>query len=345
MKFLNSIFLILLSGVDAIGQGTSIKEEKFVDIGGIEQWITIQGEDNTRPVVLFIHGGPGSVMSPYTDAIYGEWGKDFILINWDQRGAGRTFGRNAPTEVTEDYWIENPLTVAQMVEDGIGVAEYLIKYLGKQKVILIGTSWGSILGAKMALAKPDLFYAYIGHAQFVNFSENMAYAYNKVYEMAQKNTDTTSMQQLETLGKPPYDNAKFTGQFLRIVKQYEQKNSVPAPDHWWSLAPEYDNEKDNTDRYNGDDYSFIYFAGHKNLGIKSMVSDIDFNKEGLAFKIPVYLVQGEQDILTAKEINKPYFDKIKAPKKEYFLLPGAGHGHNQSVVDQQFQILKKNLSL
>ncbi len=338
-----TIFICLIS-FSTNAQTTSIYEEKFVSIGGIEQWITIKGEDRSKPVILFLHGGPGSTMSQYEDAIYGYWEKEFILVQWDQRGAGRTFGRTAPTELSEDYLIENPLTVEQMTDDGIELSEYLIKYLGKQKIILIGTSWGSILGTKMALKNPNLFNAYVGHAQFVNFSKNIDYAYQKVFEMAENEGDEVSIQKLESLGKPPYDMARNTGQFLRIVKKYESENSVPAPDNWWKLAPEYDNEKDNNDRYSGDDYSFINFAGHEKHGIKSMVANVDFNKDVLEFKIPIYFVQGEQDILTSKELNKPYFDKIKAPKKEYFLLPGAGHGHNQSVVDTQFRIVKEYIS-
>jgi pimeloyl-ACP methyl ester carboxylesterase len=283
-------------------------------------------------------------MSPYDEAIYGSWEKDFTLINWDQRGAGRTFGRYAPAELDEDYLIENPLTVERMVEDGIELTEYLLNHLKKDKVILIGTSWGSILGTEMVLNRPDLFYAYIGHAQFVNFAENMKYAYQKVLQMAKETKDDTSIQTLGALGKPPYAEAKNSGQFLRIVKEYERKNSVPAPENWWKLAAEYNNEKDSKDRYDGDDYSFINLVGHEKLGIKSMVANIDFAKDGLVFKVPVYLIQGEADILTAKEINGPYFDKIIAPDKAYFLLPGAGHGHNQSVFDKQFQILKEKLS-
>ena len=74
-----------------------------------------------------------------------------------------------------------------------------------------------------------------------------------------------------------------------------------------------------------------------------MAEDIDFNKDGLTFNIPVFLVQGELDILTAKETTRPYFDAIRAPKKEYFLLPDAAHGFNQSVTDQLLQILKEHV--
>lgn len=325
-------------------QDTSIAEGKYVTIGGIEQWITIKGNNIENPVILFIHGGPGSVMSPYCDNIYGEWKEEYTLVNWDQRGAGRTFGRNAPNEIDENYWIENKLSIDQMVKDGVDLAEHLTKYLNKQKIILIGTSWGSILGTKMAKARPDLFFAYLGNSQFVDFNENLKYAYDKVRELANELSDTISVQKLNLLGKPPYKNARDFGQMIRIIKRYEQKNATPAPvDWWWKIDQEYDNETDNKNRYNGDDYSFLYFAGDEKLGIKSMAKDMNFNMDALEFKIPVYLIQGEKDILTASEISKSYFDKISAPDKGYYLIPNAGHGQNQSVVDMQYQILKEKL--
>ena len=159
--------------------------------------------------------------------------------------------------------------------------------------------------------------------------------------MAQRANDQESVDKLSTLGVPPYDDAKNEGQLLRIIKKYEKENSIPAPDSWWKLAAEYDNEKDAKHRYDGDDYSFINYAGHKKMGIKSMVAGVDFMKNGLHFKIPVYLIQGEEDILTSKKLTKVYFDKLKAPKKEFFLSPGAAHGPNQSVIDIQYKIVKE----
>lgn len=74
-----------------------------------------------------------------------------------------------------------------------------------------------------------------------------------------------------------------------------------------------------------------------------MAVDVNFNLDGFEFKIPIYLIQGVNDILTAAEINKPYFDKISAPDKAYYLLPDTGHGYNESVVATQYQILKEKL--
>lgn len=343
-KFLLLIVLSLTSGRLA-AQSNSINEEAFVSIGGIEQWITISGEDKSKPVILFLHGGPGSTMSQYDDAAYGYWKKDFVLVNWDQRGAGRTFGKNAPEEVTEDYWIENPLTVEQMSSDGIELSEYLIQHLRTPKIILIGTSWGSILGAKMALARPDLFSAYVGHSQVVDFSRGFAHAYGEVTKMAETAKDQESLDALNMLGPPPFEDAKKEGQLLRIIKKYESQNSIPAPESWWKLKSEYNNEKDGVDRYNGDDYSFIHFAGFKKMGIKSMGAEVDFMKDGLVYEIPVYFIQGGEDLLTPRELTKAYFDQVMSPKKEFILVPGAAHGHNQAVIDAQYKVVMGSLNL
>lgn len=339
IKAFNFLILFLIIS-EMMAQAQSIEEREFVPIGGIEQWITIDGEDVSKPVVLFLHGGPGSVMSPYSNAVYGDWESEFVLVNWDQRGAGRTFGKNAPSEVTESYWIDHPLSVDQMTSDGIELTEYLTDRLEKEKIVLIGTSWGSILGVEMARKRPDLFYAYIGHSQFVNLSENLRSSYEIVLHQAKENGDEEVSAQLESLGRPPYADARKFGQLLRTIKRYEAANSKPAPETWWKAAPEYDNESDAQNRFNGDDYSFINFAGHEPLGIRPMAAGINFMEDGFTFEIPIYIVQGKEDILTPKEVTKPYFDKIEATEKEFFLLPDAAHGHNQSVVDKQYEILK-----
>lgn len=317
-----------------------ILEERFIKINGIEQWVTMKGE-NSKPVILFLHGGPGSTLSPYADAIYGEWEKDFILVQWDQRGAGKTFGKIAPAELSPEYLKSNPLTIEQMTRDGIELAEYLIKYLGKQKIILFGTSWGSVLGVQMAVKRPDLFYAYVGHSQIVNPPENLVNVYQKVFQMVQKANDQKSLDALILIGKPPYDMAKSVGQLLRIVKKYERENSMPAPDSWFELSANYDNEKDAQHRSDGDDYSFINYVGDKQFGIKPMITTINFLKNGLDFKIPVYLIQGEEDILTPKEITQAYFNQIKAPKKKFIVLTETAHGFNLPVVKMQYEVMKE----
>lgn len=332
--------LLILNANAQVSNNTTtakIAEEKFVLINGIEQWITIKG-NASKPAILFLHGGPGSPMSPYADSLLKDWQKDFIIVQWDQRGTGRTFGLSAPEELTPEWLQANPLTIQQMRDDGIAVAEYLTKHLGKQKLILSGTSWGSVLGVEIASKRPDLFYAYIGHSQVVQFND--AAMYHKVFDMAVNNKDTAALNILETIGKPPYDRARSLGRLFFVVKQYERAASTPAPAWWFIETPAYNNAKDARNRENGDDYSFANFAGDKQLGVASMRTNINFVRDKTEFKIPVYFIQGDKDILTPKENSKAYFEKIKAPHKEYFLVPDAAHGFNESILEKLHEVCR-----
>jgi len=317
---------------------TTIVEEKFILINGIEQWVTIKGE-SSKPIILFLHGGPGSPLSPYSDKLYKDLEKDFIVVQWDQRGTGKTFGKYAPEELTPEYLNENPLSLDLMTNDGIELTKYLLKELGKQKIILFGTSWGSALGVKMASKQPELYYAYVGHSQIVNPTIDIDF-YTKIYKMAENKNDKDALNILNTIGKPPYDRAQKTGQLFRILKKYERANSIPAPESWFVVSPGYDNAKDNQNRSDGDDYSFVNYTGDSKLGVQSMCATINLLKDNLDFKIPVYLIQGNEDILTPKEKTKEYYDKIKAPSKKYYLLPKTAHGFNESVLKTQYKIFK-----
>ena len=167
----------LAAQVTRVRAAEAVSEQMFVQIGGIPQWITIKGEDRNNPVVLVLHGGPGDALSPYADSMYAGWDKSFTLVQWDQRGAGRTFTKNGPS-------IEPTMTVERMAQDGIEVAEFLTRHLNQKKIIILGGSWGSILGVYMAHARPDLFYAYVGSAQMVNWQEDLSAGYARVLGMA-----------------------------------------------------------------------------------------------------------------------------------------------------------------
>lgn len=341
---ITALFLLLLFPFLGLAQTNenleySISEEKFVLINGIEQWITIKGNP-TKPIILFIHGGPGSPISPYIDVMYKDLEKDFIIVQWDQRGTGRTYGKNSPPEeLTPEYLMANPLTLEQMTSDGIEVSKYLLKYLSKQKIILFGTSWGSALGVKMVTKNPELFYAYVGHSQIVTPNIDLEF-YTKIYKIAEEKKDNEALEILTGIRKPPYSRAKNVGLLFRVLKKYERMNSIPAPENWFQLSPAYDNDFDNKNRADGDDYSFVNYVGDEKLGVQSMCANINFLIDNLDFKIPVYFIQGNEDIMTPKESSKEYFEKIRAPKKEYFLLSKSAHGFNQLVVETQYKIFR-----
>jgi pimeloyl-ACP methyl ester carboxylesterase len=142
-----------------IESGAGIVEERFVRFGGIDQWILIRGEDKANPVLLLIHGGPGCSYSIFTPSLH-AWEKYFTIVQWDQRGAGKTFARTRPAASGE-------LSLAQLTRDGIEVAEYLRTRLRKNQIFLLASSFGSTFGLDMARQRPDMFYAYIGTDQNV----------------------------------------------------------------------------------------------------------------------------------------------------------------------------------
>lgn len=230
-----------------------VEEEMFVRIGGIDQWITIKGDDRNSPAVLFLHGGPGDALSPFADAMYAGWEKDFTLVQWDQRGAGRTYGKSGPS-------IEPTMTVERMVDDGIEVAQFLAKHLNKKKIIIYGGSWGSILGIYMAHARPDLFYAYVGDAQMVNTRKNESTSYARVLEMARAAGDQQAITALTAIGPPPWDSLRKWPVFAKARRVYQSKlvTAPPAPE---KLNLAYASPEERAQYEAADDFSFEHFLG------------------------------------------------------------------------------------
>ena len=312
----------------------SVREQGYVPINGIEQWITITGAACGNPVILFIHGGPGNALSPYADAIYAGWERHYTLVQWDQRGAGMTYAKQRPTE-------DIPLTLEQMRDDGIAVARYVEQHLGQRKVILMGSSWGSILGVHMAKARPELFHAYIGTAQVVNARANETGMYREVLALAQAAGDTATVDKLTALGAPPWRDPRNFGILRRFDRKYEGLATDAPPKHWWQPAPFYATPQALADAEAADDYSYIQFIGLHGDG---MFAKVDLPALGTRFDLPVFFIMGEADLLTSPAIARSYFDSITAPAKEFTVVKRAGHDPNQPVLDAQWTVLREKVA-
>ena len=185
----------------AITTPNGIDEATNVEIGGIEQWITIRGEDRNNPALLFLHGGPGDATNPWGYAAFRSWLKYFTVVQWDQRGSGRTFGRNGAASAST-------ITPDRMAQDGIELAEWVKKKLHKDKIVLVGHSWGSILGVFMAKARPELFYAFVGTGQVADPTRNYAVAYAALVDRAARDGNSRALGELNEVGPPPYKDGK-----------------------------------------------------------------------------------------------------------------------------------------
>ena len=182
----------------AITAPNGIDEALFVPIGGREHWITIRGQDRSNPVVLVLHGGPGMAMAPFATAL-SSYERTYTLVQWDQPGAAKTFRRGGST-------MPSDLTIADIVDDGIEVAEFAKARLEVDKLVLLGWSWGSIVGIEMARKRPELFAAYVGTGQIAAMKAGEALVYERVLAKARQRGNSQAVRELEAIGAPPYDS-------------------------------------------------------------------------------------------------------------------------------------------
>ncbi|WP_374346934.1 alpha/beta hydrolase [Chitinimonas sp.] len=313
--------------------GRPLREQGYWSVGGIEQWLTIESANCNNPVLLFVHGGPGNPVSPFSHAMYGAWAKDFTLVQWDQRGAGKTFARNPHTA-------DASLSLEQMSADGIEVAQLLQRHLGQRKIILTGSSWGSVLGIMMAKQRPDLFHAYIGVSQMVSASANESAAYTLTLAAATKAGDAKTVAALQEIGPPPRSSPRAFGILRRAIRAYERKVTIAAPAKWWNKEAQYATPAALAADEQGEEYSFMQFVGLKGDG---MLSRIDLPALGTRFEIPIYLLQGQEDLLTPAVVTQPYFDSLEAPAKAMVMVPKAGHDPNPALLDAQWKVLKERV--
>lgn len=308
--------------------GTVAEQDTFVAIGGIQQWVTVRGTSCANPVLLFVHGGPGNPLTPFADKVYGAWARDFTLVQWDQRGAGKTWGRNPETHDAD-------LTIEHLAADGTELAVLLTRTFNQPKVILLGGSWGSMLGLEMIHARPDLFHAWVGVSQMVSYRENQTLSYARVTELARAAGDTDALTRLEAMGPPPWTNPRNFGALRRITRRYEALATTPPPTDWWVLSPAYDNEAYQADYTGGEDYSYVALVGLHGDGMLSRLDQF----ARLDFPMPVYLIQGAEDLVTMPSESRRFFDALTAPDKAWVLVPAAGHDPNAAMIEAEHAVL------
>jgi pimeloyl-ACP methyl ester carboxylesterase len=329
----------ILAGLMGIGSpaaaGPSIREEGFVRIGGIEQWITIRGADRSNPVVLFLHGGPGNATSAYADSMFAGWDEDFTLVQWDQRGAGRTYGRTGPS-------IEPTLTIDRMTQDGVEVAEYLTTHLGQPRIVLVGGSWGALLGVHIAKQRPDLFYAYVGTGQLVTMRENFRASYQRVLEHARQSDDSPATDELTGIGAPPWHTVAKWRTFRKWRNDYQQALATTEPLKL-VRSPQYETAEDFANDEGADDLSFAHF-NFVGTSMTGPLMDVDLKKLGAEFEIPVYVIQGAMDLNAVPEVAREYVEWIKAPAKQFILVPGSGHTDTRASLDVLLGVLTHQVS-
>jgi pimeloyl-ACP methyl ester carboxylesterase len=308
--------------VYAIHSANGINESRYVSIGGIDQWIQIRGRDRDNPVLFIVHGGPGATLSQLTQ-FFIPWEKDFTVVHWDQRGAGKTLKSTGAS-------IAETMSVERMTQDGLEVAEHVRTHLHKDKIILLGHSWGSILGINMAKRKPGLFYAYVGTGQASDMPRSLGMAYAQLMRQAQAASDRQTTQALKEVGPPPFDTRAKLEVFFGSIDKYQPASDRAAVKAIGStlLSPPPD--------YSLRD-AMNWYQGFRNVPPLRVYNDMQATRLtalGPDFDMPVFFIQGTEDNITQALPAEDYFKIIVAPHKEMVLLDGGGHFAFLSMSDR-----------
>jgi pimeloyl-ACP methyl ester carboxylesterase len=297
----------------ALDNPDGINEGRYATIGGVEQWITIRGEDRRNPVLLFLHGGPGDATNPWGYAAFRTWLKAFTVVQWDQRGAARTLGKSGSS-------VAATITIDRMAQDGIELAEMLRQTLHKDKIILVGHSWGSILGIFMAKARPDLFSAFVGTGQVADPQRNYRVAYDTLLEKAMRLGETRAIRELKEVGPPPYADGRGYGVQRRWSNLFEGADSFIASMIGFALnAPDY-RPRDITEWFDGQRLS-----AERLVPQTSATSALTAKTLAGEFAVPVFVFQGAEDFTTPTSLARTFVQSIRAPRKGFVAIPEGGH--------------------
>lgn len=211
----------------AIHSPNGIDDLRRVRIGGIDQWIEVRGDDVNNPILLFLHGGPGIAFIPVAGLFQGGWEKTFTVVQWDQRGAGKTYESN------DRELQRRTMNVPQMEQDTLEVVNYLRARFHRGRIFVVGHSWGSVLGLWLAHEHPELIYAYVGVGQIINVAQNADVMYNDDLQRARDFHNQEAIKQLESAGSDHSSEAE-THKFM-VANQWAGRflgppsNSGPPP--------------------------------------------------------------------------------------------------------------------
>lgn len=313
---------IRLTGEKAVDYG------EYIELNGIEQYFYHRGYDKNNPVMVFLHGGPGSPMLPFANSFQLEWEKEVTVVQWDQRGAGKTYFRNKDKQTPT-------ITMEQMLADGKAMLDYLKQKYNKEKIIIMGHSWGSVLGAQLALKYPEDIVAFIGTGQVVNMFNNEQVGYDKVVAAAKAAGNTKDVQTLESL--LPYPTYEFDARMRKNIMrlrgiQARYKLSTGVSFELVKLA------------FGSPFYSFYdatFFLQTKAASLMTpLYSDLlkfDLPTVGTEYQVPYFTIQGENDWQTPISLAREYFAEVKAPRKEFYTIEDACHSpmlENKVLNDQ-----------
>ena len=306
----------IIGDIQKIVTPNGIDETLILTLGGARQVVNIRGADRTNPVLLYIHGGPGSVEMPMAWSFQRPWEDFFTVVQWDQRGAGRSYALNDPDALAPT------LTFDRYRDDAIELIEQLNSRLGQKKVFILGHSFGSAVGLAVAAERPDLLNAYIGMGQLIDIKENERVGMAHTLEVARERGDDEAIRAMEAL-RPYPDAGPFTIEQADGWREFANKYGSLAgqrPDANFyfdatKLSPLYTSQ---------DRACWGKGSGFTVTTLWPRLADVSFTSL-TKLNVPVVLLLGRLDSTTPSSIAADWLDRLTAPSRTLCWFENSGH--------------------
>ncbi|TYP74680.1 alpha/beta fold hydrolase [Paenibacillus methanolicus] len=292
-----------------------IDEELTLEIGGLRQYVNIRGHDVRNPVILYLHGGPGGPFTPVMHKYQFGWERDYTVVNWDQRNAGRTYLLNK----SKAGQVRDSLTTDKLVEDVRELVLYLRERFGQEKIIIMGHSWGTVLGSLFAQRYPAWTRAYVSIAQVVQLHDGAARMAGDVRLLALSRGAERDAAAADRLAERLRRDFKTTEQTTAKLHKLAAKHQPYKPDSLLflkagSVSPTFSLKQ------------LVYFARREKLQapLTEYLSAFDLRTRGSAYEVPVIVMLGEFD-RPYRPLMEAHYPAIQAPLKQLHVIEGTGH--------------------
>ena len=313
-----------------------INETMYVDINGTQQWINIYGQNKENPVLLYLHGGPGSATSDMDYPVLRKLSDIYTVVNWDQRDAGHNWNKQQSS---------TPVTYEQLFSDGEEMTKFLLDYMHTDKITVMGISWGAAFGANMVLDHPEYYDKLIALSWPVDNIEIQKAFKEQALEWTKDDPEFHKKAENIITEQSVYDSMTFDEQLEASKEQYSIEERYCEPDSlfvgdvnlisamifnpYWSLKDYYNIYVTQSNSLNYDNLSDFCYYQCMMKGSWEAFSVLDRTE----YKVPVYTINGNKDYTIMPCVVKEYFDSITAPDKAYYEVEG-GHYMPMLLSDQ-----------
>ncbi|WP_195270292.1 alpha/beta hydrolase [Eubacterium sp. 1001713B170207_170306_E7] len=284
--------------------------EEYIAVGGIEEYTLHYTAPPELPVLLFVHGGPGSSEAYFAYVMEAIFSDLCTVVHYDQRGTGKTFMRN-PGAAPD---LEN------LKADLHETVEALKRQYHKEKLFILGHSWGTVLGALYALEHPENVAAYIGVGQLVDVVENEQAGYDALKRVVIRSGNSRDIQKLRRIG--PYPERPFDEAMLRKMTKISALKQKYFPDTKGATVV---GTVLKSPVFKPSDVLGMLQSNKINTALLISVANFSLYDYSLHYNVPVYLITGDRDLTTPADASRKYLDALTAPAKKEFLIKDAGH--------------------